>query len=174
MKTGFDPSPATLCSGFTFQEQLAFFFSPFCMLLPPFPFPSWTEAAGKTPIFREESETAVRNLGFQPPTWFSFSRKQIRTRSHAVAATQEPPASQGSAVPPWQPSSAMLKHRVQSLGVSPPTSDTFHQWPLTSSRKGHLSYLEKRVGAASATGVRGKAGIILGNGMLLPPHCISQ
>lgn len=71
----------------------------------------------------------VRNCAFQAPSSFSFFRKQNLTHSYAAAAAQEPPASQGSAVPPRQLSPAVLKHRVQGLHTSPPTGDTFHQRP---------------------------------------------
>lgn len=129
MKTGFHPSPATLCNGSASQEQQASFFSPFCKLLFPLPLWSQTEAAGKTLIFEEESEMVVRNCAFQPPSSFSFFRKQNLTHSYAAAAAQEPPASQGSAVPPRRLSPAVLRRCVQGLHTSPPTGDTFHQWP---------------------------------------------
>jgi len=129
MKSVFDPSPAALCSGSASQERHAFFFSPFSMLWFPFPLWSQTEAAGKISIFKEESETVVRNCGLQPPSSFSFFGKQDLTHSHAAVAAQEPPASQGSAVPLRRPSPAVLRRCVHGLGTSRPTSDAFHQRP---------------------------------------------
>lgn len=85
-------------------------------------------------------------------SWFTATQWQ-RRRSHQPPRAQSHRGSQ--ALP-------RLSIVSRAMGVSPPTSDIFHQWPLTSARKGHLSYPKKCVGAASTANVRRKAGIILG------------
>lgn len=136
VKTGFDTSSVTLCSGSASQEQHSFSFSPSCMLCFPFSFQSQTEGAGKSLIVK--CETIVRNCGSQSPSSFLFFRKQNLTHSYTAAATTRSRQPPRALVSQRQPSPAVLKHRVPGLGASPPTGDTFHEWPLDLIKEGPL------------------------------------
>lgn len=139
-----------LCTrGLVSQEQHAFFFPPFCMLVFPFPLPSQVKLWSSKRILNGSEKLWVSACSS-----FSFFRKQNLFQSYA--AVQEPPASQGSAVPPRRPSPALLRHNVRVYITS-------HCWHFpaaaTQPHQGRAAFpIRKCRDAAGAADVHRKAG----------------
>lgn len=131
----------------------AFFFSSFCVLWFPFLLQSQTEAAGKTLILEDKSETVGRNCGFQPPSSFPSFKEQSLTHSDTAAAAQEPP---GLCGPPAaaEPCSAQASSRAWVPHFHSPRVATLpHQARAT--------FAVRSTGdAAGAMDMQGKAGTI--------------